>query len=140
MKIDYSTSDSVDKEARKEVGSMLSKYNADSLQIDERGEHMEILARNENGEVLGGLYGFTRWTWMYVDWLVLRDDARKKGIGSELMRLCEIECKKREINRIRLNTFGFQAPDFYKKLGFEVVAIEEDFPPDSRTYYMQKYL
>lgn len=140
MEIDYKISDEVDKDSRKELGSFLSKYNTEALQDFEKGKMLEIVARDKSGEIIGGVYAYSRWTWMYVDWLIVREDQRGNGLGRELMRLCEIECEKREIKRIRLNTFEFQAPDFYKKLGFKVAAIEEDFPPGHRTYYMQKYL
>ena len=38
-----------------------------------------------------------------------------------------------------LDTFSFQAPDFYKKLGYRVFGAI-DYPPDHRRFFLQKRL
>jgi hypothetical protein len=39
-----------------------------------------------------------------------------------------------------LDTFSFQAPDFYKKLGYEVFGELQDFPHGHQRYFMKKRL
>ncbi len=127
-------------DTRRQIGQLLWKYNQEALQNYESPVRLEMVVKDKRGNVLGGLYGESYWGWMYVNFLVVRKEFRRKGIGTELMKQVERETLKRCLHKIRLNTFGFQAPDFYKKLGFDVVAVEEGFPEGSQTYYMQKVL
>jgi len=128
------------KDNRKVVGEILKAYNDNAMKGSESFKLLEIVAKNEAGEVIGGLYGYNQRGWLYVDWLVIHEDYRKQGIGADLMKQAEKIALKRNLNKIRLSTFEFQAPDFYKKIGFKVVAIEEGFPEGFKTYYMQKFL
>ena len=40
---------------------------------------------------------------------------------------------------INLDTFSFQAPDFYKKHGYKVIGVSED-PKGHNHYYLEKRL
>jgi len=127
-------------EDRKVVGGFLSAYNRAAMAGLNNRHFVEILAKNEKEEVIGGLYAIANWGWLYVDWLVIDEDYRHKGIGRELLRQAEEKALELNVPKVRLNTFEFQAPDFYKKLGYKVVAIEEGFPEGFKTYYLQKIL
>ncbi len=39
-----------------------------------------------------------------------------------------------------LDSYNFQAPRFYQKLGYEVFAVLEDHPQHHRNYYLRKRL
>jgi len=39
-----------------------------------------------------------------------------------------------------LDTFSFQAPDFYQQRGYQVFGQLDDFPPGHRRYYLTKEL
>ena len=140
MKYTIHISKKCNNNTRKSVGHLLWKYNQDTLQNYKEPVRLEMVVKDKRGNILGGLYGESYWGWMYVNFLVVRKEYRNMGIGLELMKQIERETLKRNLTKIRLNTFDFQAPEFYKKLGFEVAAVEEGFPEGSKTYYMQKYL
>ena len=46
----------------------------------------------------------------------------------------------RGYEKITLTTFGFQAPEFYKKLGYEVEFVREDKDPKLAKYFLAKAL
>ena len=46
--------------------------------------------------------------------------------------------KGKGYEKITLTTFGFQAPEFYKKLGYKVEFIREDRNPKLRKYFLAK--
>lgn len=40
--------------------------------------------------------------------------------------------------KISITTFGFQAPEFYKKLGYELEFVREDADPKLKKYFYLK--
>jgi len=79
------------------------------------------------------------WGTLEIKRLAVHPDYRHKGIGSKLISAAETEAKKRKCSYLSLNTFSYQAPDFYEKLGFIKVGTEEDFPRGfSRLFYQKK--
>ena len=59
---------------------------------------------------------------------------------SELVHAVEDAYKDAGYDKITLTTFGFQAPEFYKKLGYEVEFIREDNNPQLRKYFLIKII
>ena len=52
----------------------------------------------------------------------------------------EEEYKNKGFDKITLTTFGFQAPDFYKKLGYSLEFVREDKNPKLSKYFYCKIL
>ena len=94
---------------------------------------LEILLR-DGSTILGGLVGFTRWNWLFVQKLWVENSLRNQGYGKRLLHLAEQESLQRGCIGSRLNTLGFQAKEFYEKMGYEVVGRIDDYPP-GQTYY-----
>jgi len=56
-----SVNNTVDKENRKAVGAFLRNYNDAAMQSYELREHLEVIAKDADGKILGGLYGYFVW-------------------------------------------------------------------------------
>src|SRR4051812_10416658 len=82
-----------------------------------------------DGQTVGGAEGYFRWGWSYVRSLIVDPALRGKGGGGLLMRQAEELARARGMKGLHLQTLSFQAPDFYRKWGFEVVGKIEDMPP-----------
>jgi hypothetical protein len=54
--------------------------------------------------------------------------------------LAEAEARKRGCRRATLNTYSFQAPEFYRNLGYRVIATIEGLPEGHRQYTLEKDL
>jgi ribosomal protein S18 acetylase RimI-like enzyme len=81
-------------------------------------EDFTVRVENTAGELLGGL---TAWIWgrcCAVDMLWVREDQRHEGWGSRLMRAAEAEAVRRGCTDMIVSTYTFQAPEFYRKLGY----------------------
>ncbi len=102
-------------------------------------EPLALFVRDAAGEIIGGLTADTYWDgWLEIADLWLADSLRGQGLGAELLRRAEIEAQVRGCTRAQLQTFSFQARDFYSKYGWRVIGALEDFPPGETFYWMRK--
>lgn len=78
-----------------------------------------IVARDADGTSQGGASGWTRWGWLFLDILFVEDAHRGRGLGSDLLREVEALGIRRGCTLATLETGSFQAPDFYRRHGYE---------------------
>ena len=129
--------------APKDIRSLddsLYDYNVEQTGSDD-GKWLSIFVRDDTGGIVAGLHG---WTWCgacKVERLWVRQDLRRQGYGQRLLAAAEQEARARGCVQILLDTFSFQAPLFYRKLGYEVIGVVEGFPrrPHSE-YHLRKTL
>ncbi len=76
------------------------------------------LRHPESDAILGGLWGESYYDWLFIELLIVPDKFRKRGMGSSLMKKAEEIAVGRGCVGIRVDTFSFQAPGFYEKLGY----------------------
>jgi ribosomal protein S18 acetylase RimI-like enzyme len=103
-------------------------------------ELLAISLRGPDGEVVGGAYG---WTWgetCHVRYLFVPAQMRNQGHGTRMMRAIEREAVARRCRQIVLETHDFQAPDFYRRLGFAVVGVVDGYPRGHQHLTMLKRL
>ena len=98
------------------------------------------LVRDEQGEIVGGLYGRVFFSWLYIELLVVPEQARGQGTGSTLMQMAEELAREKNCVGIWLDTFDFQAPAFYRKHGFTEIGQIDDYPPGHQHFFLQKRL
>lgn len=98
------------------------------------------IARNGDGEVIGGVQGFVSWTWLYLHMVWVDEAARGSGLGSTLLLKVEDAAVAKGCLNAFLYTFSFQAPDFYRRHGYEAFGELEGFPGDNRQFWMRKAL
>lgn len=78
-----------------------------------------VTARDAKGKLLGGVVLESYWLETYVELLWCDGRVRRSGTGSQLIAQAETIARKRGSRLIWLNTYSFQAPRFYEKLGFK---------------------
>jgi GNAT superfamily N-acetyltransferase len=121
------------------IGGGLRAYN-----IQHAGEHgykqLCFALHGAEGDIAGGVIGETYWDWLFVKLLFVREDLRRGGYGSRLMSMIEQEALRRGVKNSYLDTFSFQAPDFYQKHGYEVFGVLEEFPAGYKRYFLTKRL
>jgi GNAT superfamily N-acetyltransferase len=98
------------------------------------------VAHPETGEVLGGLWGGTSFSYLHIEMLYLPEAMRGAGLGRKIMRQAEQEAARRGCHAAWLDTFSFQARGFYERLGYDVFGVLEDYPPGHSRYFMKKSL
>ena len=93
-----------------------------------------------DGEIAGGILCEIYWGWLYVDLLWVKEELRDRGHGRRLMIRAEDKARQLGAKNAYLDTFSFQAPDFYQKLGYQVFGERPDFPPGHQRYFFTKQL
>ena len=121
------------------IGQGISAYNTQQAG-DDQGQSLCFVLKSTDQEIVGGLIGATYWNWLYVDLMWLREDFRGQGYGHQLLTLAEAEARQRGAKHAYLDTFSFQAPEFYKQHGYEVFGELQDFPPGHQRYFLTKEL
>ena len=101
---------------------------------------LNIVEYDSSGNIIAGILGGTYWGWMYVDILWVHENYRRKGLGSRLLREAEKEALSRGCHHVHLDTMSWQAPDFYKKHGYEVIGVLPDIPKGNQKYLLAKEL
>lgn len=104
----------------------------------ERQRPLQLWALDEAGDLAGGLVGHTWTTWLHVTYLWVDGRHRGTGLGSRLLADAERAATRRGCHAARLETWDFQAPDFYRKQGYEVVSVIPDYPPGITEYTLTK--
>jgi GNAT superfamily N-acetyltransferase len=84
-----------------------------------------VLLRDDGDEVIGGLWGVDDFGWAYIALLYVPPALQGRGIGALLMAEAEAIARERSMAGIWVNTYDFQAPGFYRKLGYSTFATLE---------------
>ncbi len=97
-----------------------------------------VAIAGEDGEVQGGVYGWTLYDWLFVEFLFVPEALRGQGTGAALMARAEQEAKARGCLGAWLDTFSFQARGFYEKQGYELAGTIPDHPRGGARYFLAK--
>ncbi len=97
-----------------------------------------IVAENDDGQVIGAITGRAYYNEVHIGDLIIDENYRGNDIGTKLVRAVEDAYRGKGFTKITLTTFGFQAPDFYKKLGYSLEFVREDPDPKLSKYFFCK--
>ena len=123
---------------RELVDDGLGEYNAAFLR-DSRYSYFGIFLRSESGAIRAGLIGHCYAGWLFVNLLWVHADLRRGGAGRRLIGDAERHALAFGCHSAWVDTFSFQAPDFYKKLGYEEF-VRLDYPPGHDRIFLRKRL
>jgi GNAT superfamily N-acetyltransferase len=101
---------------------------------------LAVFLYDDAGRIVGGAYARIWDGILDISLLWVHEDYRGEGYGARLMRAIEAEGVRRGCARAELRTFDFQAPGFYKKLGYEELYVSRDFPRGHCRHYFRKQL
>lgn len=122
-----------------ELGNLIRAYNQ-SKREPSKSEPLNIYVEDEQGNLIAGMVAETFGNWLEIEYLYVQEDFRGQGIGSNILNRAEKEARERKCNYSFVNTYQFQAPDFYKKHGYEEVFALKEYPYTGERYYYTKAL
>jgi GNAT superfamily N-acetyltransferase len=128
-------------EHREAIARLLDDYNDARSGSPSPVVPLALLLREPGSDtVIGGLWGVSYWRWLFVDLLFVPEAQRGRGLGTTLLRQAEAKGRERGCLGVWLLSFSFQAPDFYRRLGYSAFGSIEAYPPGHRCTYFSKRL
>jgi len=96
---------------------------------------------DQQGNMIAGVNALLYcWNIAYLDVLYVDSAYRGKGIGTQLMDHLEMKMQSLGSTLIHLDTFDWQAKDFYEKRGYSIFGVLDDCPERHKRYYLRKTL
>lgn len=121
------------------VNNALQKSNDEKVGPDNH-ELLNIVEYDNSGNIIAGILGGTYWGWMHIDILWVDENHRKQRLGTQLLKAAESEAINRGCHSLHVDTMSWQAPDFYKKHGYEIISELNDIPNGNKKYHLIKKL
>jgi ribosomal protein S18 acetylase RimI-like enzyme len=128
--------------AREDIDYIEQQINDYSVEITgvREGGALSYFVRAEGGAIVAGLSGHTWGDCCDIRFVWVRADLRRGGYGTQLMQAAEEEAARRGCRQVVLDTHSFQAPEFYRKRGYEVVGVFENYPGEHKKFFLRKGL
>ena len=128
---------------REFIDEGLGAFNAPFLH-DSRYSYFGIFVREEAAKasdraIHAGLIGHCYAGWLFISLLWVHADLRRSGIGSRLIAAAERHAVEFGCHSAWVDTFSFQAPNFYPRFGYREFA-RLDYPPGHHRIFLQKQL
>jgi GNAT superfamily N-acetyltransferase len=127
-------------DAERTVGDALDRFNRRHTGVVHSRELAVLITLPGSQDIVGGLIGRTSLGLLFVDLLFVPDAFRGQGLGARMMRDAEDEAVRRGCTQAVLFTIAFQAPEFYRRLGYREFGRTDAGPPDHARVFMKKYL
>jgi GNAT superfamily N-acetyltransferase len=123
---------------REIVDDGLGAHNAPFLE-DSRYSYFGLFVRDDENKIRAGLVGNCYAGWLFVNLLWVEAGMRRTGIGTGLLAAAERHGLEFGCHSSWLDTFSFQGPDFYPRLGYREFA-RLDYPPGHERIFFRKQL
>lgn len=121
------------------IGRSLTAFNDADVGPSER-RPLAVLLRNEVGDIVAGISGYTAWGWLYVQWLWVAEGQRGRGLAGRMLEQAEAEARGRGCHGAYIDTFNPQALKTYQRAGYTVFGSLPDFPKGRTRSFLSKPL
>ena len=121
----------------------LVDYNLSQVPATQEENFIDLSRKvlSEEGKILAGIIvRMYCWRCIYIDTFWIDESMRGEGLGTLLLEEVERVAKENGSHLIHLDTFDFQAKDFYLAHGYSVFGELEDCPKGHTRYFMSKVL
>ena len=103
-------------------------------------EALAVFLRDEGGAIVGGVFARIWDGVLDISILWVHEAYRGDGYGRQLMAGAEAEGLRRGCTLAELRTFDYQAPEFYKKVGYEEYHVVDGWLRGHRRHFFRKRL
>jgi len=131
--------DAPEDDAQRVIANGLDAHNA-GLGLPGDWSARWIIGRDAEGAIQAGLRYLTAFEWLFVHLLWVAAPYRSQGIGARLLSEAESVAREKGCRGAYLDTFTFQAPEFYRRHGYQEFGRLDDFPPGHARIWFTKRL
>jgi GNAT superfamily N-acetyltransferase len=121
---------------RAAILASLAAFNRQFADAGEAGPLAVLL--QAAGATIGGLWGTTLFGWLRIELVFVPAELRGASFGTAILRRAEELAIGRGCIGACLDTYSFQAPGFYQKLGYRLMGTIQDCPPAGAHHYLYK--
>ncbi|MCE7797238.1 GNAT family N-acetyltransferase [Sphingobium sufflavum] len=118
----------------------LKAFNEAALDLPPPEAVAVLIRDREQKRKVGGLWGLAGWGWFQIELLFVPENLRSQGWGRRLIERAACEARERDCHSMWVETFSFQAVDFYKKMGFEMFGELDNYPNGNSRVFLKKSL
>lgn len=125
------------------IGEKLLEYNLSMKPLEQKEPFIEInrCVKNNDGEVIGGILAVAAlWHVLHIDTMWVDQESTGNRIASKLLQEVEEYAQNIGCYMSYLETYDFQAKDFYINNGYKIFGVLEDCPQGHKCYYLSKKL
>ena len=120
---------------RKGLGSNIEKHVSD-LMKEYPHTGYKLVIKNDDGQVIGGVNGYTTLGTMFVVGLWVDEKFRGQGYGKDLLIHAEKLAKDKGCIASQTACFTFQNLGFMKKQRYNTFGVSDGYPRDVKEYYL----
>jgi predicted N-acetyltransferase YhbS len=120
------------------IEEALGAYNAPFL-ADPRYSYFGVYARDDAGAIQAGLIGSCYAGWLFINLLWVYTELRRIGLGKQLVAEAERHAIEFGCHSACVDTFSFQGPEYYPRLGYREFG-RLDYPPGNQRIFFRKQL
>lgn len=135
----FKITDTIQEQDKSEILQGLLEYNLARIE-DKNPKDLGIYFEDYAGNKLAGLVADTHGNWLTIHYLWVSKELRGQHIGSSILEEAEKIAIERGCKYAFLDTFDFQAPEFYEKYGYKEVFTLEKYPLTGKRHYYTKEL
>lgn len=121
------------------VDDQINAFNIAVTGIDD-WRALAVFVRDDAGQIVAGLTGGSWAGYLEIHNLWVAEHLRGTGFGKRLLFADEHAARARGCTQVLLDTHDFQAPEFYKKLGYSVFGVFDGIGGRYNRYYLRKKL
>jgi N-acetylglutamate synthase-like GNAT family acetyltransferase len=124
------------------IKKKLLKFNNSQIPFTQKQPYiLKNYVIKRKGKIIAGINTtLCYWNILYIGILFVDEKFRKNKLGSFLLQKAENEAKRKGAALAHLDTFDFQAKNFYVKHGYKVFGTLTNCPSGHKRYFLKKTL
>jgi len=137
MPLAFSNTDTPPEDKLLAIDTGLERYNYSVAPLAEVRQ-LAAFATDEAGTVVGGAVGRTWGSCCELLQIWVSPELRSHGVGSRLLQEFEAHGRTRGCSTFYLTTLSYQAPEFYRRHGYAVLAQISGYPDGIVKFLMHR--
>lgn len=117
MDIDLKLTEGMNADEEDFILERLMTHNAITFGPSNRRE-LAVPLHGEDGDLIGGLTGYTGRGWLYISMLYVPDELRGQGLAGRMLDMAEAEARARGSIGAYIDTMNPEALKLYRKQGY----------------------